>query len=143
MASSSNTLLTILAWALLALSTSAPRLQARPLGPEDSTLPSRLRLDESTNCWNSLFELQSCTGEVIQFFYNGETYLGPNCCRAIRIIEHNCWPALLGSLGFTPEEGAILRGYCDAEEESSSSLSESTSTSAKPAAIDPLHLTNP
>ncbi|KAH9747698.1 Aldehyde oxygenase (deformylating) [Citrus sinensis] len=34
--------------------------------------------------------------------------------RAIDIITRNCWPAMLTSLGFTAEEGNILRGYCDA-----------------------------
>ncbi|KAH9734333.1 Egg cell-secreted protein 1.4 [Citrus sinensis] len=38
----------------------------------------------------------------------------PECCRAIDIITRNCWPAMLTSLGFTVEEGNILRGYCDA-----------------------------
>ncbi|XP_021761740.1 egg cell-secreted protein 1.1-like [Chenopodium quinoa] len=84
----------------------------------------RLKLDHETpgssssvDCWASMFELQSCTGEVIQFFYEGETYLGPNCCLAIRVIEHHCWPNMLATLGFTSEEGDILQGYCDSEED--------------------------
>ncbi|KAL3844957.1 hypothetical protein ACJIZ3_002360 [Penstemon smallii] len=84
-----------------------------------STLATRLKLDKdegSTNCWESLFELQSCTGEVVLFFLNGETYLGPACCRAIKVIERDCWPTMLGSLGYTSEEGDILRGYCDASD---------------------------
>ncbi|XP_074337657.1 egg cell-secreted protein 1.1-like [Apium graveolens] len=92
-------------------------VMTRPISVSKSTLVSRLKLDKeesSTACWDSLFQLQSCTGEVILFFLNGETYLGPSCCRAIRIIEHDCWPSMLGSLGFTSEEGDILRGYCDA-----------------------------
>ncbi|KNA17221.1 hypothetical protein SOVF_081780 [Spinacia oleracea] len=71
----------------------------------------------SVNCWASMFELQSCTGEVIQFFYEGETYLGPGCCRAVRVIEHHCWPNMLATLGFTSEEGDVLQGYCDSEED--------------------------
>ncbi|CAL2276303.1 unnamed protein product [Prunus armeniaca] len=47
------------------------------------------------------------------FFLNGETYLGDGCCEAIRIIEHQCWPALLGMLEFTTEETDVLKGYCD------------------------------
>ncbi|KAI3974237.1 hypothetical protein MKX01_011653 [Papaver californicum] len=58
--------------------------------------------------------LQSTGGEIILFFLNGETRLGSSCCRAIHVIQHSCWPAMLGSLGFTQEEGDILRGYCDA-----------------------------
>ncbi|KAK9110518.1 hypothetical protein Sjap_018578 [Stephania japonica] len=66
------------------------------------------------NCWNSLVELRSCTNEILLFFLNGESYLGLGCCRAIRVITHHCWPSMLTSLGFTAEEGDILRGYCDA-----------------------------
>ncbi|KAI3914194.1 hypothetical protein MKW92_002787 [Papaver armeniacum] len=92
---------------------------ARPLSDVQTATPislaARLQSDGSySECWDSLTELQSCTGEVILFFLNGETHLGRNCCRAIHIIQHNCWPAMLGSLGFTEEEGNILRGYCDA-----------------------------
>ncbi|KAF8018591.1 hypothetical protein BT93_H3472 [Corymbia citriodora subsp. variegata] len=65
-------------------------------------------------CWNALVELKSCTNEIILFFLNGETSFGPGCCGAIDIITRNCWPAMLTSLGFTAEEGNILRGYCDA-----------------------------
>ena len=82
-----------------------------------STLATRLKLDNQNNCWESLFELQSCNGEAILFFLNGETYLGSNCCRAIRIIQRECWPAMMSSLGFTEQEGDILFGYCDASEE--------------------------
>ncbi|GAY45259.1 hypothetical protein CUMW_088150 [Citrus unshiu] len=39
--------------------------------------------------------------------------IGPDCCRAFDIITYNCWPAMLTSIGFTAEEGNILRGYCD------------------------------
>ncbi|KAJ7974043.1 egg cell-secreted protein 1.1-like, partial [Quillaja saponaria] len=88
------------------------------------SLGSRLKLDgesSNANCWESLFQLQACTGEVIMFFMNGETYLGPSCCQAIRIIEHDCWPEMLGSLGFTAEEGDILEGFCDAKAHSHSS----------------------
>ncbi|KAK6913251.1 Prolamin-like domain [Dillenia turbinata] len=93
-------------------------VMARPLMMTKSTLAARLKADEEgSKCWDSLFELQACTGEAILFFLNGETYLGPGCCRAIEIIEHQCWPAMLTSLGFTPQEGDILRGYCDAAEE--------------------------
>ncbi|XP_042495162.1 egg cell-secreted protein 1.4-like [Macadamia integrifolia] len=89
---------------------------ARPLNSKESDLSLAIRLqnDGNTVCWDSLVELRACTGEVILFFLNGETFLGSDCCRAIRFIEHQCWPSMLGSLGFTPEESDILRGYCDA-----------------------------
>ncbi|KAI3848659.1 hypothetical protein MKW92_022164 [Papaver armeniacum] len=65
-------------------------------------------------CWNALYELRSCTNEIILFFMDGEMYLGLECCRAIRIITRECWPSMLTSVGFTAEEADILRGYCDA-----------------------------
>ncbi|ONH90042.1 hypothetical protein PRUPE_8G031900 [Prunus persica] len=91
---------------------------ARPLNPNlirsNPNLAARLNLgEESSNCWDSLFQLQACSGEVVMFFLNGETYLGHSCCEAIRTIEHQCWPALLGTLGFTAEETDVLKGYCD------------------------------
>ncbi|KAL5751965.1 hypothetical protein ACOSP7_022136 [Xanthoceras sorbifolium] len=75
------------------------------------------RLEDSgglAECWTALMELKSCTNEIVLFFLNGQANIGPDCCRAIGIITRNCWPAMLTSLGFTTEEGNILRGYCDA-----------------------------
>ncbi|XP_043691697.1 egg cell-secreted protein 1.3-like [Telopea speciosissima] len=65
-------------------------------------------------CWDALLELRSCTNEIIVFLLDGEAYLGLDCCRAIRVITRQCWPTMLTNLGFTAEEGDILRGYCDA-----------------------------
>lgn len=112
-------LLTLLSWINI--------LQARPLITYNRfgtgvSLVTRLKLQDeeegSSQCWDSLFELQACTGEIMLFFVNGEAYLGQDCCGAIRIIERECWPSMLGSLGFTSEEGDILHGYCDASETS-------------------------
>ncbi|KQK06729.1 hypothetical protein BRADI_2g28070v3 [Brachypodium distachyon] len=66
-------------------------------------------------CWESLMEIRSCTGEIVLFFLNGEAYLGPGCCRAVRAIERLCWAAdaMLSVIGLTPEEGDMLKGYCD------------------------------
>ncbi|XP_042965902.1 egg cell-secreted protein 1.1 [Carya illinoinensis] len=107
----------------LALSMASMAVMSRPLGTSTtSTTPSlraRLKLDDgdhdqSPNCWDSLLQLHACSAEVILFFVNGETYLGPGCCQAIRVIGHQCWPEMFGSLGFTTEEGDVLQGYCDA-----------------------------
>ncbi|WOL09598.1 egg cell-secreted protein 1.4-like [Canna indica] len=105
--------LLLLLVAIISASALTPEL-ARPVAPN---LAERLQADALMQCWNSLMELRSCTGEVILFFLNGEAYLGPSCCRAIRVIEHRCWAAeiMLQALGFTPREGDVLRGYCDAE----------------------------
>ncbi|KAL7103842.1 hypothetical protein ACP275_08G204600 [Erythranthe tilingii] len=100
-----------------------------------STLLTRLKLNEegSKTCLDALLELKSCSGEVILFFLNGETSLGPNCCSAIRTIEHQCWPSMMGTLGITAEEGDILRGYCDAAEHGGSSTP--TTTTPTPTAV--------
>lgn len=72
-------------------------------------------------CWDALLEMKSCSNEIILFFLNGQADLGAECCGAIGIITHNCWPAMLSSLGFTAEEGNILEGYCDTTDSPSSS----------------------
>ncbi|KAL1558451.1 egg cell-secreted protein 1.1-like [Salvia divinorum] len=81
-----------------------------------SSLAARLKLEEEgpSTCWDALLELQSCSGEMVMFFLNGETQLGENCCSAIEVIERQCWPSMLGTLGITAEESNVLRGYCDA-----------------------------
>ncbi|XP_047974745.1 egg cell-secreted protein 1.1-like [Salvia hispanica] len=81
-----------------------------------SSLAARLKVaeEEPSSCWDALLELQSCSGEMVMFFLNGETQLGENCCSAIKVIERQCWPSMLATLGITPEESNVLRGYCDA-----------------------------
>lgn len=79
------------------------------------SLEARLKVNgaEPSNCWESLFKLQACSGEIITFFINGETYLGNDCCNAVRVIGHDCWPKVVASLGFTNLETYTLEGYCD------------------------------
>ena len=67
-------------------------------------------------CWDSLTRLGSCTSEIVIFFVNGESYIGHECCVAVRGATRHCWPAMLASVGFTAEEADVLRGFCDAEE---------------------------
>lgn len=90
-------------------------VMARPLTSttSTSTLATRLRLETNNKCWETLFQLQACTGEVIMFFLNGETNLGSGCCHALLTIAQECWPDMLTTLGLTQQEGDILRGYCD------------------------------
>lgn len=104
--------------ALLAATVSARQVSVTSAA---TALRHRLRLDKgdsgegSSACWESLFALRACTGEVILFFMNGENYLGQGCCRAVRTIHHYCWAnSVFGSLGLTTQEFDILRGYCDA-----------------------------
>ncbi|KAJ4822034.1 hypothetical protein Tsubulata_001614 [Turnera subulata] len=112
----------------------ACQAKARPL--ISSTTPnlmiSRLKLDgETSNCWESLSQLQACTGEIIVFFLNGETQLGHGCCQALTTIGLHCWPNMLGTLGFTPEESQILEGYCKKAEH------EDVSTPSLPKGVVP------
>ena len=112
--------------------TVATMVMARP-SPLSSTtsnptLATRLRLEDNNVCWETLLELQSCTGEVILFFLNGETYLGSGCCHALLNIAQECWPNMLTTLGLTPQEGDILRGYCDGAPSINQSLTPSVTT---------------
>ncbi|KAM3293538.1 hypothetical protein ACQJBY_036847 [Aegilops geniculata] len=66
-------------------------------------------------CWGAVTELRSCTNEIVLFFLNGESYLGLDCCIAIRTITLHCWPSVLASIGFTADEADVLRVFCDAE----------------------------
>ncbi|CAI9088969.1 OLC1v1023442C1 [Oldenlandia corymbosa var. corymbosa] len=97
-------------------------LNLKSSNPEKPTLLNRMKLVEegTSTCWESLFELQSCAGEIALFLMNGETYLGDSCCTAIRTIQHHCWPSMLGSVGIDGEESDVLLGYCDASEDEGS-----------------------
>lgn len=80
----------------------------------EKSLVARLKLEGGTsNCWRSLFQLRACASEIVMFFLNGKANLGSNCCHAIKVIQHECWPALLDSLGYTIDEANILEAYCD------------------------------
>lgn len=79
------------------------------------SLSARLQTNGGeVDCWGSMWELRSCSNEIVAFFINGEADIGPDCCDAISVITRNCWPAMLTSLGFSAEEGYVLQGYCDA-----------------------------
>ncbi|KAJ6434907.1 hypothetical protein OIU84_000200 [Salix udensis] len=104
--------------------------KARPLA-SISNLSARLKLDEeSPNCWDSLFQLQACTGEIVLFFLDGETRLGHSCCQALSTVGEHCWPNMIGTLGFTTEESQILEGYCEKAADSTTPITFSTICSA-------------
>ncbi|CAH8273822.1 unnamed protein product [Arabidopsis lyrata] len=101
-------------------------VSGRDLPAESSTnIAARLQSGGLMECWNVLYELKSCTNEIVLFFLNGETKLGVSCCEAVDIITTNCWPAMLTSLGFTPEEANVLRGFCQNPNSDDSSPSPS------------------
>ncbi|XP_052206878.1 egg cell-secreted protein 1.4-like [Diospyros lotus] len=90
-------------------------LPVQPAAVLGFNLTARLETDGGLmGCWNAMAEIKSCSNEIVLFFINGETDIGPACCQAISMITHHCWPAMLTALGFTLEEGDVLRGYCDA-----------------------------
>ncbi|KAI3877830.1 hypothetical protein MKX03_002037 [Papaver bracteatum] len=77
-------------------------------------LAARINADDGAGmveCWNALYELRSCTNEIILFFMDGEMYLGLECCRAIRIITRECCPSMLTSVAFYC---CSSNSYCDA-----------------------------
>lgn len=114
---STHKLFVLVALVVISCISSTSIVESRKLS-NPSNLPSletRLKVNgtEPSNCWESLFKLQACSGEIITFFINGETYLGNECCKAIRVIGHDCWPKVVASLGFTNLETYTLEGYCD------------------------------
>ncbi|KEH21230.1 putative Prolamin-like domain-containing protein [Medicago truncatula] len=117
---SSHKVFIIVALVIIALVPSTYTVESRQHSNPSNlmSLEARLKVSgEPSNCWQSLFKLQACSGEIITFFLNGETYLGNGCCKAIRVIGHDCWPNMVASLGFTNEESYILEGYCDEVED--------------------------
>ncbi|CAH2061573.1 unnamed protein product [Thlaspi arvense] len=93
---------------------------------EDSTnIAARLSGGGLMECWDALYELKSCTNEIVLFFLNGETKLGVDCCHAVEVITTNCWPAMLTSLGFTSDETNVLRGFCQSPNSGGSSSAHS------------------
>ncbi|CAN8321080.1 unnamed protein product [Cochlearia groenlandica] len=102
---------------LLILNISARRIL--PSTSDSTDIATRLAEGGLMQCWDALYELKSCTNEIVLFFLNGETKLGLSCCNAVDVITTDCWPAMLTSLGFTPEETNVLRGFCDDQSSSS------------------------
>lgn len=92
---------------------------------ESTNIAARLQSGGIMECWNALYELKSCTNEIVLFFLNGETKLGVSCCEAVDVITNSCWPAMLTSLGFTSEEANVLRGFCQNPNSSGSSPASS------------------
>ncbi|CAF2032894.1 hypothetical protein Bca4012_081133 [Brassica carinata] len=96
-------------------------VSCRDLPSESTNIAARLQSGGLMDCWNALYELKSCTDEIVLFFLNGETKLGVSCCEAVDVITTSCWPAMLTSLGFTSEEANVLRGFCQDPNSSDSS----------------------
>ncbi|CAA0368824.1 unnamed protein product [Arabidopsis thaliana] len=103
--------------------------RALPPVADSTNIAARLTGGGLMQCWDALYELKSCTNEIVLFFLNGETKLGYGCCNAVDVITTDCWPAMLTSLGFTLEETNVLRGFC-----------QSPNSGGSSAALSPLKL---
>ncbi|CAK9161235.1 unnamed protein product [Ilex paraguariensis] len=118
-----------LKWAFLLLTITcfiANSTSARELLPGQQGFDLKARPEANGNlveCLSALKEIKSCSDEIVIFFTNGTTDIGPPCCQAVKMITHQCWPAMLTALGFTQDECYILRGYCDAASGPAPSLS--------------------
>lgn len=109
-------------------------------------IPILAKLDQADEgsileCWNALGEIKSCTNEIVAYFTIGTIDIDLPCCQAISVITHHCWPAMLSTLGFTPEQTNILRGYCDASNSATSNVSSSSSPAPSPLVL-PLDIKN-
>lgn len=107
----------------IALTTTTTTSHARPLISSLGLVPrlgypSRV-VEDSPTCWDSLMQLSACSGEVVMFFLNGETYLGQSCCKAIETIDGRCSPVLISTLlGYTTMERDVLEEYCNGVQDS-------------------------
>ncbi|KAL3626337.1 hypothetical protein CASFOL_029886 [Castilleja foliolosa] len=70
--------------------------------------------DDALDCFSALYKIKSCSNEIVDYFSKGSIDITRPCCEAITLITHHCWPALLSTLGYGPDQIGILRGYCDA-----------------------------
>jgi len=76
------------------------------------------------DCWTALHDVETCSNEIASYFKNGTIDIGTtgySCCHVIKTVTRDCWPNLLNIVGVTSEECNILRGYCGAAGDSSSS----------------------
>ncbi|XP_059624788.1 egg cell-secreted protein 1.4-like [Cornus florida] len=102
--------------------------------PPGFNVTARLKSSRGSDdyCLNALIEIRSCSNEIVLYFVNSQTDISPTCCQAIQtMITHHCCSDMMTSLGFTAEEGHILKEYCD----ESSSSAPAPSPSAQPVSM--------
>ncbi|CAA0839206.1 Egg cell-secreted protein 1.4 [Striga hermonthica] len=87
-----------------------PFPSSNPIGPTRSPEIE----GETPDCFAALYKIKSCSNEILNYFATGSIDITRPCCEAITIITHNCWPTVLGMLGYGPDQIYALRGYCDA-----------------------------
>lgn len=65
----------------------------------------------TSGCPRSIFQFPACFGDILTFF--SKSKLSPNCCRAIKTIERECWPKWLNFIGLTAKGAEIIDVYCN------------------------------
>lgn len=85
-------------------------------------------------CWETLLQIKSCTGEIVLSLLEGEAYLGSGCCHALRAFEQRCWAAdaVLSIIGFTPQEGDMLKKFCAAGDDNTDSQGQQEQEASPP-----------
>ncbi|XP_073304686.1 egg cell-secreted protein 1.1-like [Primulina huaijiensis] len=89
-------LLVTLPWLVLTVTATSRTPQIKPAIDAGNTAK---HVGGTLECLGAFLELKSCSNEMFLFLLNGRSHLGIDCCRAIRIITHECWPSMLTSLG--------------------------------------------
>ncbi|KAK9999276.1 hypothetical protein SO802_018879 [Lithocarpus litseifolius] len=74
----------------------------------------KLPSGDQAKCLNLLSGVNSCTSDIVDFFSDRLTNLGPGCCGSISTITKNCLPSTLASFGFTSELHNKLQEHCHA-----------------------------
>lgn len=85
-----------------------------PISPGYESVSSFQISGDQVKCLNLLSGMNSCTSDIVDFFSDRLTNLGPGCCSFIFSISKNCLPSTLASFGFTTEVHNKLQEYCDA-----------------------------
>ena len=64
-----------------------------PIKPGYKSVPSFQVSGDQAKCLNLLSGMNSCTSDIVDFFSDRLTNLGPGCCSSISTITKNCLPA--------------------------------------------------
>ncbi|XP_050288868.1 egg cell-secreted protein 1.2-like [Quercus robur] len=85
-----------------------------PIKPGYKSVSSFQVSGDQAKCLNLLSGMNSCTSDIVDFFSDRLTNLGPSCCSSISTITKNCLPSTLASFGFTSELHNKLQEHCHA-----------------------------
>lgn len=78
-----------------------------------SELSQKLILEKVSvqQCWSSLQTIRECVVEILESYSRGQFLtIGPNCCKAVGGISHDCWDMMFPfDTSFPP----LLKNFCD------------------------------